>query len=88
MVKEEFFAEEINEVLSVINDNYEEIFESLVRLHNMTGWTYGEIADKVSRNCDYYSLADVIRFCADGAEGVEWEMRLWDETGKFIDPSF
>lgn len=54
----------------------------------MTGWTYEEMADKVSRNCDYFSLSDIIRFFTDSAKGVDHEMSLWDEAGRDMDISF
>lgn len=88
IMQEEFFTKEVNTVLEEINDCSQTIYRNLVYLHNMTDWTYEEIADKVSRNCDYFSLSDTIRFFADGAEGVEWEMSLWNEVGRGVDISF
>lgn len=88
IMKEEFFPKEINTVLQEISDYSEIIYENLVYLHNMTGWTYEEMADKVSRNCDYFSLSDIIRFFTDSAKGVDHEMSLWDEAGRDMDISF
>lgn len=88
MMEEVFFPKEINAVLEEINDYCKMICMELVFLHNMTDWTYEEIADKVSRNCDYFSLADAIRFFSDWAEGIEYEMSLWDEEGRDMDISF
>ena len=88
IMQEVFFTEEVNTALEDINDCSQIIYRNLVYLHNMTDWTYEEIADKVSRNCDYFSLSDIIRFFADGAEGVEYEMSLWDEIGREVDFSF
>lgn len=87
-MEEVFFPKEVNIVLEEINECSQSIYRNLVYLHNMTDWTYEEIADKVGRNCDYFSLADAIRFFADGAEGVEYEMSLWDEAGRDMDISF
>lgn len=87
-MQEEFFQKEINTVFEEIRDYCEMICRELFFIHNMTDWTYEEIADKVSRNCDYFSLADIIRFFANGAEGVEYEMSLWDEVGRDVDLSF
>lgn len=87
-MEEVFFPKEVNIVLEEINECSQSIYRNLVYLHNMTDWTYEEIADKVGRNCDYFSLAGAIRFFADGAEGVEYEMSLWDEAGRDMDISF
>ena len=87
-MQEVFFPEEVNEVLEEINDYSQFICRNLLYLHNMTDWTYEEIADKVSRNCDYFSLTDTIRFFADGAESVEWEKSLWNEVSRDMDISF
>ena len=87
-MQEVFFPEEVNAVLEEINECSQSIYRNLVYLHNMTDWTYEEIADKVGRNCDYFSLSDTIRFFSDGADGVEYELSLWDEVGRDMDISF
>lgn len=61
-MEEQFFPKEINEVLSMVSENYSEIYEGLIYLHDMTGWSYSEIAERVSRNQDYYTLKDLICF--------------------------
>lgn len=87
-MKEEFFTEEVNEVLSEINDYSQTIYEYLIYLHNMTGWSYGEIVDKVSRNCDYYCLADIIRVFADAEIKQEQKGASWNEVCREGDFSF
>lgn len=61
-MSEIIFPQEVNAILSEIYDSSGEIYEDIRYLHHMTGWTYGEIVDKVSKNQDYYGTADVIRF--------------------------
>lgn len=72
-MSEIIFPQEVNEILSEIYDSSGAIYENIRYLHHLTGWTYGEIVDKVSRNCDYYGTANVIRFFA--ADQLEYEQK-------------
>ena len=87
-MREDFFAKEVNEVLGDIDDYCAGIYDDILYLHNMTGWTYGEIFDKVSRNQDYYGLADAIRFFAEAEIKQEQKNSLWNDAGRGPDISF
>lgn len=85
---EVFFPDEVNEVLSEISDASGELYENVVYLHDMTGWSYEELTDKVSRNCDYYGIADIFRYFADAEMKLKQQRGLWNEVGWGEDISF
>ena len=87
-MREEFFAKEVNEVLGDIDDYCAGIYDNILYLHHMTGWSYGEIVDKVSRNQDYYGTADAIRFFVDAEIRQEQKNSSWNEIGRGVDISF
>ena len=87
-MKEVFFGKEVNEVLSEIYESIGTIYDNILYLHHMTGWSYGEIVDKVSRNQDYYGTADAIRFFVDAEIRQEQKNSSWNEIGRGVDISF
>lgn len=87
-MKEVFFDANVSEVLSDISDCCVEIYDGILYLHHMTGWTYGEIVDKVSRNQDYYGIADAIRFFVGAEIKQEQKNSSWNEAGREMDISF
>ena len=87
-MREEFFAKEVNEVLSDIVDYCTGIYDDILFLHNMTGWTYEELADKVSRNCDYFSIADIFRYFADAEMKQKQQNGSWNKVTREGNISF
>lgn len=85
-MEEQFFHKEINEVLSMVSDEFGEIYNGLIYLHDMTGWSYAEIAERVSRNQDYCYLKDLIRFAMKSEIDREKDSRnelCWDTDISF-----
>lgn len=58
---EDRFPKEVEHILSEILDDMQNILDNIIYLHDMTGWTYEEMLDKVSKNVDYYGLTGHMR---------------------------